>query len=75
MKLIKETDVHPVSVNSIASSDDTLYTCSNDGTIKSWCLDSLEPKKTLTESDRETLQLLFYDGKLYSGDDKGNVSK
>ncbi|KAG8275468.1 hypothetical protein J6590_085372 [Homalodisca vitripennis] len=74
LKLIKEIDAHPVNVYCLAASDDALYTCSNDGTIKSWSLDTMELRSTLIENpSNEIMRLYFIDGKLYSGDDKGNV--
>lgn len=50
-----------------------MYSCSNDGTLKAWSIDNLELKKTLTTGNEEIIKLCFADGKLYSGDDKGNV--
>lgn len=75
MKLIKEIQAHPVNVYSIAAHGNTVYTCSNDGTIQSWDTDSLEKKKTLIENPSDEQLRLFAarDGKLYSGDDKGNI--
>lgn len=62
-----------MNVYSIVASDDTLYSCSNDGTIKAWSINNLELKKTLVTGNEEIIRLCFADGKLYSGDDKGNV--
>jgi WD40 repeat protein len=53
----------------------TLYSCSNDGTIQAWSLDTLKHVKTLFQSsEEEILRLYVIDGRLYSGDDKGIVS-
>lgn len=76
LTLIREVDAHPVNVNSLAANDNTLYSCSNDGTIKRWNLDNLEAKQQLFQSSTdEVLRLVYTDCKLYSGDDKGNVRK
>jgi hypothetical protein len=59
----------------MAAHKNTLYSCSNDGTIQAWSLDGLKHMKTLFESsDEEILRLYVIDGTLYSGNDKGIVS-
>ncbi|RZF38235.1 zinc finger CCCH domain-containing protein 17 [Nilaparvata lugens] len=74
LKLISEFQAHSVNVYSLAVTDDTLYTCSNDGTIQAWNLSNNEPKKTLQNNPNiEVLRLHLANGKLYSGEDKGNV--
>lgn len=77
LKLIKETHAHPVNIYSLAAHENLVFTCSNDGTIQSWDAETLEKKKTLIENPSDEQLRLFAtpDGKLYSGDDKGNVSK
>ena len=74
LKLENEIQAHESVVYHIAASDDTLYSCSNDGTIQAWSLDTLKHKKTLLTYTDEVERIYFVDGKLYSGDDKGIVS-
>jgi WD40 repeat protein len=58
----------------LAASEETLYSCSNDGTIKAWSLDDYQLRKTLIENPQNEISRLFFtEGRLYSGDDKGNV--
>uniref|UniRef100_A0A1B6LR36 WD repeat-containing protein 55 homolog n=1 Tax=Graphocephala atropunctata TaxID=36148 RepID=A0A1B6LR36_9HEMI len=74
LKLIKEINAHPVNIYSLAASDTALYSCSNDGTVKAWSLDTMEQTSTLIDNpNNEIMRLYFTDGRLYSGDDKGNV--
>jgi WD40 repeat protein len=70
-----EFQAHESAIYHIAAKDNIIYSCSTDGTIQAWSLDTLKHVKTLFESsEEETLRLYVIDGKLYSGNDKGMVS-
>lgn len=70
-----EVQAHPCSVFSLAGSDDFLYSCSNEGTIKTFDLNTLKELKTVVKDEKTEYWKLFYaDGILYSGDNLGNVS-
>lgn len=74
LKFLKEVQAHPCSIFSITASDDTLYSCSNDGTVKSWDLESLNEKKLLLEDKEvEFWKVKYSNGVLFIGDDQGNV--
>lgn len=82
LKLLKEISAHPVNVFSLAvapptgeGSTATLYSSSNDGTIKAWCADTGEFKKDLINYENEVQVLYVNKGTLYAGDDKGSVSR
>lgn len=64
---------HETSVFCITIGNDTLYSCSNDGTVKSWTLD-LKPKATLHKIESEIWRVVYNKGVLYAGDDQGVVS-
>lgn len=57
-----------------ADSTPTLYSSSNDGTIKAWCAETGKFKTDLINYDNEVEVLYVYKGTLYAGDDKGSVS-
>ncbi|XP_068908957.1 myosin heavy chain kinase D [Tenebrio molitor] len=74
LKFLQEVQAHPCSIFSVTASDDTLYTCSNDGTVKSWDLNTLQDKKTLVKDEEVEFWKVKYDkGVLYIGDDQGNM--
>lgn len=70
-----EVQAHPCSVYSIAASDDTLYSCSNEGTVKSFDLTTLKEKEVLAQDDKsEFWRVCYSNGALFAGDSNGNVS-
>lgn len=69
-----ERQAHESSIFSLAASDNTLYSCSNDGSIRAWDLGSLFPKGNVAIGQDEFWKLRFVNGLLYSGDDQGGVS-
>ncbi|KAF5301565.1 hypothetical protein FQR65_LT08870 [Abscondita terminalis] len=72
LKLLKQIQAHPCSVFSITIGTNCIYSCSNDGTVKSYSLDDL--KETVIFEDRnEMYKVNFNEGKLYVGDDGGLV--
>lgn len=70
---MSEVQAHETSIFSLAASDTTLYSCSNDGTIKAWQLDSLASKGNVVIGKDEFWKLRFENGLLFSGDDQGGV--
>nr|CAD7205220.1 unnamed protein product [Timema douglasi] len=68
-----ELRAHESVVFHLATIGDTLYTCSNDGTIKAWDIDTLEHKKTLLQYDSEVWRFFAAQGRLYAGDVQGTV--
>ncbi|KAJ8959947.1 hypothetical protein NQ317_002012 [Molorchus minor] len=76
MDLVKlaEVQAHPITVSSIAASDDTLFCCSNDGIIKSFDLETLKLKSNIIHEDNKQFWKLLHDGEcLYAGDDEGTL--
>lgn len=80
LKLLNDIAAHPVNVYAIAiapssdaNSTPTLYSSSNDGTIKAWCAQTGKFKTDLINYDNEVEVLYVYNGILYAGDDKGSV--
>lgn len=76
LKLEAEVQAHPVNVYSLAAEGDTLYSSSNDGSIRSWnILENLKAGPVVKEDcDTETMKLKFANDKLYGGDVDGMVS-
>lgn len=74
MKFVGERQAHESSIFSLAASNDTLYSCSNDGSIRAWDLATLSPKGNVAIGQDEFWKLRFVNGLLYSGDDQGGVS-
>jgi len=75
LQLQAEFQAHESAIYHIAAKDNIIYSCSTDGTIQAWNLDTFKHVKTLFESsEEETLRLYVIGGKLYSGNDKGMVS-
>lgn len=70
---LNEIQAHPTTIYCITTGNDTLYSCSNDGALKSWELDSLKEITKILQVDEELYRLAFADGVLYSSDDQGNV--
>ncbi|KAJ8952922.1 hypothetical protein NQ318_006539 [Aromia moschata] len=69
-----EVQAHSRSVYSLAASDDTLFSCSSDGTIKSFELNTLKLKSTVIHEDHTEFWKLYYsEGCLYAGDDEGTL--
>nr|CAD7596597.1 unnamed protein product [Timema genevievae] len=73
LRFLMELRAHESVVFHLATIGDTLYTCSNDGTIKAWDIDTLEHKKTLLQYDSEVWRFFAAHGRLYAGDVKGIV--
>lgn len=73
LKLLREVQAHQTSVYCLAASKDTLYSCSNDGTIKAWNLSDLSEKATIYKCEDEIWRLVYAENVLYSGDNQGNV--
>lgn len=75
LQLQAEFQAHELAIHHIAANDNIIYSCSSDGTIQAWNLDTFKHVKTLFDSpEEETLRLYVIGGKLYSGNDKGMVS-
>lgn len=73
IKKISECQAHPCSIYSLAAIEETIYSCSNDGTVKAWTLD-LKEKSTIVENTAvEFWKLAVSDGVLFAGDDKGGI--
>ncbi|XP_018579203.1 myosin heavy chain kinase D [Anoplophora glabripennis] len=69
-----EVQAHPCSVYSITASDDSLYSCSNEGTVKSFDLTTLKEKEVLAQDDKnEFWKVCYSNGALYAGDNTGNI--
>nr|CAD7404455.1 unnamed protein product [Timema poppensis] len=73
LRFLMELRAHESVVFHLATIGDTLYTCSNDGTIKAWDIDTLEHKKTLLQYDSEVWRFFAAQGRLYAGDVQGTV--
>lgn len=74
MTKIAEVQAHPCSVFSLVGSEDYLYSCSNEGTIKTFDLITLKELSTVVRDEKTEYWKLFYaDGYLYSGDNLGNI--
>ncbi|KAJ8953357.1 hypothetical protein NQ314_007366 [Rhamnusium bicolor] len=72
---LAEVQAHPCSVYCLAASDNTLYSCSNEGTIKSFELATLKEKATiLRDETTEFWRISYSDGYLFSGDNEGNIN-
>lgn len=71
---LAEVHAHPCSVYSLAANEDTIFSCSDDGTIKAFELGTLKEKGTLHHEDRTEFWTISYSGGyLYSGDNDGNI--
>lgn len=70
---MSEVQAHQTSIFSLAASDTTLYSASNDGTVKAWELGTLAPKGTVVTGQDEFWKIRFVDGVLYVGDNQGGV--
>ncbi|CAB0005378.1 unnamed protein product [Nesidiocoris tenuis] len=65
-------DAHPVNVYSLAVLGDTLYSCSNDGTLKAWNWGTWDLKKTILEKQQnDIIKVYTDDDKLYASNDQG----
>ncbi|CAG9818404.1 unnamed protein product [Phaedon cochleariae] len=74
LKKIAEVQSNPCSVYCLAANEDTLFSCSNEGTIKSFELGTLKEKEELVrDTQMEFWRLSYSNGCLYSGDSEGNV--
>lgn len=73
LKLIASVKAHESSIYSIVATDDKIYSCSNDCSIKSFTLEDLKPLSTLHAAKNEIWKLVFANGFLYAGDDQGMV--
>ncbi|XP_023013231.1 uncharacterized protein [Leptinotarsa decemlineata] len=74
LKKLAEVQSNQCSVFCLAASDDTLYSCSNEGTIKSFELKTLKEKEVITKDDQaEYWRVSYSDGCLYSGDHEGYI--
>ncbi|XP_973588.2 uncharacterized protein LOC662397 [Tribolium castaneum] len=74
LKFLKEVQAHPCSIFSITANDNTIYSCSNDGTVKGWELETLKEKKLFLEDKEVEFWRVKHDkGVLYIGDDQGNL--
>ncbi|CAH1155204.1 unnamed protein product [Phaedon cochleariae] len=71
---ITEVQSNPCSVYCLAASENTLFSCSNEGTIKSFDSDTLEEKgELIRDSLAEFWSLSYSNGVLYSGDSEGYI--
>ncbi|VEN33883.1 unnamed protein product [Callosobruchus maculatus] len=71
---LAEVQSNPCSVFSIAASPDTLYSCSNEGTIKMFELKTLKEKGELIRDTKlEFWKLKTVNDLLFSGDNEGNI--
>ncbi|KAG5892666.1 hypothetical protein JTB14_025460 [Gonioctena quinquepunctata] len=74
LRKVAEVQSNPCSVYCLAASDDTLFSCSNEGTIKSFDLKTLQEKETITrDTESEIWRVSYSDGCLYSGDNEGFI--
>lgn len=73
LKFVAQVQAHERSVYSLAASDDTLYSSSNDGTVKAWELGTLKEKGTVLVGQDEFWKIRFVNGLLYVGDNQGGV--
>lgn len=74
MKLLKQVQAHPCSVYSITTDNNLLYSCSNEGTIKTFTLDTLEEKQTLVKDEQTEFTRVYYENPhLFSADNQGYV--
>lgn len=74
LTFLAQVQAHPTSVYSLTASEDTLYSCSNDGTVKAWELNTLKEKGTVVVSQDEFWKVKYVNGLLYVGDNQGSVS-
>ena len=75
LKKVTEVRAHESSVFCLAASDDTIYSCSNDGSIKAWTVNDLTPKGDIFKNESEIYRLFSSNGHLFSSDEYGVVSK
>ncbi|XP_014252874.1 uncharacterized protein LOC106668536 [Cimex lectularius] len=74
LKPVASIDAHPVNVYSVAVVGDTLYSCSNDGTLKAWNIGTWDLKKNLLENQQsEIIKVVSDQGRLYAGNEQGDV--
>ncbi|CAH1967558.1 unnamed protein product [Acanthoscelides obtectus] len=71
---IAEVQSNPCSVFSIAADRSSLYSCSNEGTIKIFELKTLKEKGQLVKDDKiEFWKIKVVNDLLFSGDNEGNI--
>lgn len=75
LTFVAQIQAHPTTIYSLTASDDTLYSCSNDGTVKAWELGTLKEKGTIVVGQDEFWKVKYVNGLLYVGDNQGGVSK
>lgn len=76
LRKVGEVTAHPCSVYSLATDGvKTLFSCSNDGTVKAWKATgtTLDDAGILFTSEREFWKLCWEGGIGYAADDLGNV--
>ncbi|KAF6213178.1 hypothetical protein GE061_010894 [Apolygus lucorum] len=74
LELVATIDAHPVNVYSLAVLDDTLYSCSNDGTFKAWNWGTWDAKKTILEKQQNDIIKVYVDNNiLYASNDQGEL--
>ncbi|KRT80061.1 WD40 domain-containing protein [Oryctes borbonicus] len=74
LKKVTEVNAHPTTVYSLAADGDTLYSCSNDGTIKAWNLNDLAAKETIFQVEQGEIYKIYVKNRLlYSSDEQGVV--
>lgn len=75
LKKLAEVQSNPCSVFCLAGSDSTIYSCSNEGTVKAFELDTLKEKGVIAEDKQTEFWRVSHDNDcLYTGDHVGNVS-
>ncbi|CAG9857981.1 unnamed protein product [Phyllotreta striolata] len=74
LKKVCEVQSNPCSVFCLAANDTSLYSCSNEGTVKSFELDTLKLKNVLLQDNQTEFWRLCCDGdRLYVGDHQGTI--
>ncbi|CAH1108344.1 unnamed protein product [Psylliodes chrysocephalus] len=74
LKKLAEVQSNPCSVFCLAGSDSTIYSCSNEGTVKAFELDTLKEKGVIAEDKQTEFWRVSHDNDcLYTGDHVGNV--
>lgn len=74
LELVETIDAHPVNVYSLAALNDTLYSCSNDGTLKAWNWGTWDLKTTILENQTVDIIKVYTDNNvLYASNEQGEL--